>query len=92
MTFLWYLSNSSYFAQLFDVKSLKGMVGLKCVLLGVLCQPREGEFALEDTTGLVKMDLSGVETTDGIFTGIWQLCSALLLLTLATGSQLHWPM
>lgn len=67
---LWWLSYNFFcFEQLIDVKSLKGMVGSKCVLLGVLRQPREREFALEDTTGLVKVDLSAVETTDGIFTG-----------------------
>lgn len=52
-----------------DVKSLKGMVGSKCVIMGILCQPEEQMYALEDASGLVKLDLAAAETADGLFTG-----------------------
>lgn len=52
-----------------DVKSLKGMVGSKCVIMGILCQVEEQMYALEDASGIVNLDLATAETTDGLFTG-----------------------
>ncbi|GMH43898.1 hypothetical protein BSKO_11832 [Bryopsis sp. KO-2023] len=54
--------------KIIDIKSLRGMVGTKCFLLGVLFQRQERTVALEDTSGCVDLDLTATQSTEGLFT------------------------
>lgn len=62
-----HLSSVPTHMHLTDVEALQGSVGQQCVL-GLLCEPIEGVYHLEDTTGSVPLDLSGATCKSGIFT------------------------
>lgn len=62
-----HLSKSANYLQLTDVEALQGTIGQQCVL-GLLCEPAEGTYHLEDMTGSVPLDLTHCEVKAGIFT------------------------
>jgi DNA polymerase epsilon subunit 2 len=53
--------------SLSDVEALQPNSGQQCVL-GLLCEPSEGEYHLEDLTGFVPVDLSRARPLEGLFT------------------------
>jgi len=62
------VSDSKEFYQLTQIEELSGSeTGVKYIL-GMISQPSPGEFALEDLTGAINVDLSRAETTVGFFT------------------------
>lgn len=61
------------------VQSLLGAgLGRKRYIMGALSQPREGHFALEDTTGTVPLDLSAAQTIEGDAALYTESCVVLL--------------
>mmetsp|Transcript_33 Transcript_33/g.115 ORF Transcript_33/g.115 Transcript_33/m.115 type:complete len:519 (-) Transcript_33:47-1603(-) len=59
-------SKREYF-QLTPLESLLGTTGTKYVL-GMLVQPEEGRYCIEDQSSRVPIDLSAASTTSGLFT------------------------
>lgn len=55
--------------QLTDVQSLKGVVGVNRYVLGVVSRGEDGKFRLEDSGGVVPLNLKLTETAGGFFTG-----------------------
>lgn len=53
--------------QLSTIESLLGSTGTK-VLFGMLTQPEEGAWYLEDLGALIRLDLSHAHTTNNFFT------------------------
>ncbi|KAL3187178.1 hypothetical protein MRX96_025906 [Rhipicephalus microplus] len=49
------------------IEHLLGTTGECVVVLGMLCQLEEGNYFLEDTTGSVKIDISGTKFTADLF-------------------------
>ncbi|KAJ1623271.1 DNA polymerase alpha/epsilon subunit B-domain-containing protein [Pavlovales sp. CCMP2436] len=62
-----HLSKTSNFVHLTDVEALSGCTGRQCIL-GLLCEPSEGVFHLEDLSGTVPVDLSDAKPSAGLFT------------------------
>ncbi|RMZ55648.1 hypothetical protein APUTEX25_000231, partial [Auxenochlorella protothecoides] len=54
--------------QLTELKALLGLVGQSKYVLGFLSQPREGEYALEDLSARLPLDIQDAERTPGLFT------------------------
>lgn len=62
--------------QLTELKALLGLVGQSKYVLGFLSQPREGEYALEDLSARLPLDIQDAERTPGLFTGeggVWRV-------------------
>ena len=55
--------------QLTDVKALLGCTGQTRFLLGCISQLQDGTFYLEDMTGSLQLDLTGCQTSSGLYTG-----------------------
>ncbi|KAL6782684.1 POLE2 [Auxenochlorella protothecoides x Auxenochlorella symbiontica] len=54
--------------ELTELKALLGLVGQSKYVLGFLSQPREGEYALEDLSARLPLDIQDAERTPGLFT------------------------
>ena len=55
--------------QLTEIKALLGTRGQTRFVMGCISQPEDGRYALEDPSGIIRMDLSGAITTSGFYTG-----------------------
>ncbi len=55
--------------QLTDVKAMLGCTGQTRFLLGCISQLQDGTFYLEDMTGSLQLDLTGCQTSSGLYTG-----------------------
>lgn len=57
-------------AQLTDLQSLRGCVGVSRIVMGTLARGDDGKrMVLEDASGSLPLDISAAQTTDGFFTG-----------------------
>ncbi|MEW5317701.1 MAG: hypothetical protein WDW38_008982 [Sanguina aurantia] len=61
-------SGGAHTAHLTDVQSLKGVVGVNRYVLGVVSRGEDGKFRLEDSGGVVPLNLKLTETAGGFFT------------------------
>ena len=55
-------------AELTELKALLGLVGQRRYVVGFLTRTGEGEFAIEDLSARLPLDLSAAETAHGLFT------------------------
>lgn len=55
-------------AQLTELNGLKGIVGQRCIVMGLICSQEDGTFALEDEAGTVPIDLTGARAAAGLVT------------------------
>ncbi len=55
--------------QLTDVKAMLGCTGQTRFLLGCISQLQDATFYLEDMTGSLQLDLTGCQTSSGLYTG-----------------------
>ncbi|WFD32012.1 DNA-directed DNA polymerase [Malassezia sp. CBS 17886] len=62
------LAERQSFMKLTTTKNLLGRQGERCLLFGRLSTMPDGQYALEDTEGIVAMDLSRAVAGEGIFT------------------------
>ena len=56
------------YVELTPIESLPGVRGTAATVLGLIIQPEEGDFALEDLQRSIRADFSHAETTAGLFT------------------------
>ena len=63
------LSPSDTSLQLTELKALLGQTGEFHCVLGFLSQPQEGEYAIEDLSSRLTVDLGDAARTVGLFTG-----------------------
>jgi hypothetical protein len=56
--------------QLSELVGLKGSVGQRRVVMGIIGTSEAGSFTLEDTGGLVPLDLSQATVAAGFVTGV----------------------
>jgi hypothetical protein len=59
-------------AQLTELTGLKGAIGQRCIVMGVISSSEEGGTCIEDEGAVVPLDLSNAKTTGGFITGGWQ--------------------
>ncbi|KDD76184.1 hypothetical protein H632_c323p1 [Helicosporidium sp. ATCC 50920] len=62
------LSRNPSFRSLVELKSLLGRFNEPAIVCGFLSQPQPDEFALEDLSARVRLDLAEAEPADGYFT------------------------
>ena len=55
--------------QLTDVKAMLGCTGQTRFLLGCISQLQDGTYSLEDMTGSLQLNLTGCQTSSGLYTG-----------------------
>ncbi len=53
--------------QITHISSLLGNHGTR-LLVGIISQPKEAEYHIEDLTGSIRLDLSETDHTDGLVT------------------------
>ncbi len=56
-------------AQLTDIQSLKGIVGVRRFVIGCISRSEDGRYLLEDSSGTIPLNLTGVQTAAGFYTG-----------------------
>jgi DNA polymerase epsilon subunit 2 len=61
------LSTASSYVHITEIEALQTSEGQQCAL-GLLCEPLEGVFHLEDSTGIVPLDLTQAAPGNGLFT------------------------
>ncbi|EKX36479.1 DNA polymerase epsilon subunit B, partial [Guillardia theta CCMP2712] len=62
-----FVQDSTY-QEISSITSLRRNPGQSSCVLGLLTQPKEGKFHLEDLTGEIEIDLSNADTSVGLFT------------------------
>lgn len=55
-------------AQLTELNGLKGNLGRRCIVMGLISSQEDGTFALEDEAGSVAIDLTGARAAAGLVT------------------------
>ena len=61
-------SGPCVFSQLTSVQGLMGLYGETKYLLGVLTEIEDGNLFIEDTTGVIKVEMANAVPTTGLFT------------------------
>jgi hypothetical protein len=56
-------------AQLTELTGLKGAIGQRSIVMGIISSSEEGGTCIEDEGALVPLDLSSARTTGGLITG-----------------------
>lgn len=56
-------------AQLTELTGLKGAIGQRCIVMGIISSSEEGGTCIEDEGAVVPLDLSNARTTGGLITG-----------------------
>jgi hypothetical protein len=72
-------------AQLTELTGLKGAIGQRCIVMGVISSSEEGGSCIEDEGAVVPLDLSNAKTTGGLITGE----KMVIFLRLSILRQLH---
>lgn len=60
-------------AQLAELTGLKGSVGKRCIVMGLISTQEDGGLALEDEGAVVPVDLTHAAVHAGIVTGEFEL-------------------
>ena len=55
--------------QLTELKALLGCIGQTRCVMGCISQLQDGRYFLEDLSDALPIDISGSQTTSGLFTG-----------------------
>lgn len=60
---------NQHHAELIELTGLKGRIGQRCIVMGMISSTEDGGCSLEDEGAVVSLELSSARIKDGLVTG-----------------------